>query len=1014
MTKFTGLRLAALSLALNFAGTAAAQTYSKKEVITYSDNLSAWVISQTASVSCVESVPASTACDGDIVSLTTFDAGTSLPASTYSFGKLQSTASYNPDGTLASIKDGRNKTTVLSSWKLGVPRLISYADGTTKSATVSNDGWISSVTDENGYTTNYGYDAMGRIASISYPSGDSVAWAATTRSIVPVAEPEYGISAGHWRETIATGNARRVTYFDARWRPILVREYDTSEPGGERFIRTAYDAGGRVSFASYPSTSSSPTVGVWTEYDALDRPTSISEDSELSPLTTLIEYRGGFETRTTNPRNVITSVRYIAYDQPSTDWPVSVVTADAVYTTIARDPFGKLLTITRSGAGVSASRSFTYNSAQELCRSVEPEAGATLFGYDAAGNLSWSAAGLPGTSACSDTGNTTAVQARKVSRTYDNRNRLTSLTFAGGLGNQSWSYTSDGLPSQISTTNDPGGTVVNTYQYNKRRLMVSEVQQHDVYNWTVGYSYNSIGHLNGLTYPAGLTLAYTVNALGQVKRIDGGARNYARDAIYYPNGALKQFTYGNGIVHTMQQNVRQLPARVLNSGSILDYTYAYDETGNVTAIVDGARGGVYDRTMAYDAMDRLISAQSGSFGGTDGVQSFTYDALDNLTSWMQPGGRDYASYLYDPNTNRLTNIRNSSGASILAFDYDTQGNATQKNGQGYAFDIGNRMRAVVDKECYRYDGFGRRVLSDAQGGRNYSLYAADGTLLWQRDDVNGKRRQHIYLAGSRIAQRARPTGADTETVSYYHTDALGSPTAVTNDSGQIIGNMAYEPYGGVVGAPLFQGIGFAGHAMDGASGLTYMQQRYYDPQVGRFLSVDPVTPHEKPIENFNRYAYAFNNPFKFIDPDGRDGIAIRAMERDMDALAYGTMSKQEFSERSQARGAGAAIGMLVVAGGAGILHGGRWLLTTKAGKETLLAGLSWVSRSDDQLHKVGKRVHRELVAQMKQAREQAVKEAQRRAKTQTQQPPKPPKTPEPPKPHEPPPPPPPPPDLPKL
>jgi RHS repeat-associated protein len=48
-------------------------------------------------------------------------------------------------------------------------------------------------------------------------------------------------------------------------------------------------------------------------------------------------------------------------------------------------------------------------------------------------------------------------------------------------------------------------------------------------------------------------------------------------------------------------------------------------------------------------------------------------------------------------------------------------------------------------------------------------------------------------------------------------------------------------------------------------------QRYYDPAIGRFLSVDPVTAYEKPLTNFNRYAYGFNNPYKFTDPDGRDG-----------------------------------------------------------------------------------------------------------------------------------------------
>jgi RHS repeat-associated protein len=58
---------------------------------------------------------------------------------------------------------------------------------------------------------------------------------------------------------------------------------------------------------------------------------------------------------------------------------------------------------------------------------------------------------------------------------------------------------------------------------------------------------------------------------------------------------------------------------------------------------------------------------------------------------------------------------------------------------------------------------------------------------------------------------------------------------------------------------------------DAATGLTYMQQRYYDPQVGVFLSVDPIAAYDTPVALFNRYRYANNNPFRFTDPDGRFG-----------------------------------------------------------------------------------------------------------------------------------------------
>ena len=60
--------------------------------------------------------------------------------------------------------------------------------------------------------------------------------------------------------------------------------------------------------------------------------------------------------------------------------------------------------------------------------------------------------------------------------------------------------------------------------------------------------------------------------------------------------------------------------------------------------------------------------------------------------------------------------------------------------------------------------------------------------------------------------------------------------------------------------------------MDAQTGLTYMQQRYYDPAVGSFLSVDPVGPLSGGVNQFGRYHYANNNPYRYNDPDGRIGI----------------------------------------------------------------------------------------------------------------------------------------------
>ena len=112
---------------------------------------------------------------------------------------------------------------------------------------------------------------------------------------------------------------------------------------------------------------------------------------------------------------------------------------------------------------------------------------------------------------------------------------------------------------------------------------------------------------------------------------------------------------------------------------------------------------------------------------------------------------------------------------------------------------------------------------------------------------------------------------------YIHTDALGSPVARTNQQGQVISRTRYEPYGATA-AGATPTIGFTGHVNDPDTGLIYMQQRYYDPYAGRFLSTDPVLTDANTGSSFNRYVYANNNPFRYIDPDGRDGIVAELLK----------------------------------------------------------------------------------------------------------------------------------------
>jgi RHS repeat-associated protein len=103
--------------------------------------------------------------------------------------------------------------------------------------------------------------------------------------------------------------------------------------------------------------------------------------------------------------------------------------------------------------------------------------------------------------------------------------------------------------------------------------------------------------------------------------------------------------------------------------------------------------------------------------------------------------------------------------------------------------------------------------------------------------------------------------------------------AHTNTSGTLVDRSRYEPYGANApygGGVTPTGIGFTGHVNDVDTGLVQMQQRYYDPVAGRFLSLDPVLTDTNTGGGFNRYNYANNNPYRFVDPDGKAPSPIDA------------------------------------------------------------------------------------------------------------------------------------------
>lgn len=123
------------------------------------------------------------------------------------------------------------------------------------------------------------------------------------------------------------------------------------------------------------------------------------------------------------------------------------------------------------------------------------------------------------------------------------------------------------------------------------------------------------------------------------------------------------------------------------------------------------------------------------------------------------------------------------------------------------------------------------------------------------------------------------TGAvERDEVILYLNDPVGSAVAAFDESGELCWVENYTPYGDKTVmedsflragcGTISEERGFTGHTEDFDTDLVYMQQRYFDPTTGRFLSMDPVGPKVGDPRTINRYSYAANNPYKYVDPTG--------------------------------------------------------------------------------------------------------------------------------------------------
>ncbi|MDO9234166.1 MAG: RHS repeat-associated core domain-containing protein [Methylotenera sp.] len=458
---------------------------------------------------------------------------------------------------------------------------------------------------------------------------------------------------------------------------------------------------------------------------------------------------------------------------------------------------------------------YTYDNANRLTRiDYLKDGSAETFGYDAAGNKASSANNLVG-----------------YSFIYDRLNRLTQKR--------------DSRNAQLSFTYDKADNLLTKTTYQ---------------NTTTSYLYNAANRLVSLTNLDYLQADYQLDPAGRVlSRVsNSGARTMSQ---YDANGwvtKLTQYDAANNLVS--------------------DTSYTRDRVGNILTQINTAGANTGTTTFSYDALYRLSTADYPSAANDE---LFTYDKVGNrktATKGSLIANTNTRYYGYFANTNRLAEIRIGSAAGTLdsSFTNDFEGRLTAQTGTGaktLTWDAKSRLKTITKAsitQTYGYDPMDYRIRhsNTANGQLDYYL---EGEHL-ESVEQNGQLTEKYFRGASTdelIAAYLKDTDGKSKPYQFHH-DTLTSTTQVTGHNGGTLQSITYSAFGSTLNQTGISPnrLKYTGREDDG-TGLYYYRARYYDTDIGRFISEDPLGFEV----GINFYAYVNNNPVNANDPSGLDPLS---------------------------------------------------------------------------------------------------------------------------------------------
>lgn len=829
---------------------------------------------------------------------------------------------FDATGHMVSIVDRNGNTLTLSYDASGFLTTVTDASGRAVSLTKGADGRVAILTDPGNRQFKFRYDTNGDLTQIIDPLGNqtTLAYDSTDR-LTSLADPKGNTLLqatynpdGTLASYVQRGETWNITYDPANHKTsenYWVHYYNslgsitkTVDPLGNSET-TVFDANlnpvqrtdknGHTTLTTFDDNANPLTI-----QDALGNKITITYDTVYNFPLTVKDRLGGTTTLSYDSKGNLTKAadaigNATQYQYDNKGQLVGIVDAAGNTSTLAYDSNGNVVSLTDPlghkrtstydilGSVTSTTDSngkttqFTYDSDRRLTKSTDANNGQTLYQYDPSGNL---------ISLTIPTGATTGFQYDKLNRVvlttnplgnttrfaYDNQGNLSAKTdangdeadyyydyfhqltsrisFAGGIvrytydpaGNLlqlskgsvlSFSYDAANRLTQAKTDgggNQPASTIGYAYDANGRRISMT-----DPSSGITNYVYDAVGRLTSLQDPSGDKFTFTYDKLSRRTGMTGPAgiaNTYTWDAASHLSGLAEQSSAGN-----------------------LAFSYTYDPVGNVMSRIDPAGNNGY----TYDSLNRLTGATHPT--GQPG-ESYAYDAVGNRTSSSLS-----RSYSYDA-ANRLL--------SDSTYDYtvNAKGDLTKKTERAtgitasYGYDLDSRMNTFASPTVgypyynysyYSYDSLGRRIAKNVANTTTQYVYDGPNIIA----EYNGN--------GSLVARYTHGPGVDEVlsvkrggTTSYFQRDGLGSVVQAFSSASNI--SYKYDSYGrvlsqsGATQAP----YAFTGRELDSESGLYYYRARYYNPEVGRFMSEDPIGFAGGP----NFFSFVGNNPVNYSDPSG--------------------------------------------------------------------------------------------------------------------------------------------------